>query len=303
MRLHVSRIDAWLLLMTLIWGANFTVVKLVIHDIPPLAFNSLRLLVAAAVFFAAMPWDPGRTEGPSRPWLTRAEWVHVVALGFIGQFLYQLCFLAALERTTVAINSLVFACTPIVVGLISRALGHDRVQATVWVGGAVSLAGIYLVMGHDMRAGAGSMRGNVLAIAAMLCWALYSVGTKPLLQRRSPLVITGYAMAFGAVMYLPVAWPTLLHLSWRTIGWASWAGLLWSAAFSFCLAYLIWYTAIQRIGTTHTSMYSNVTPIVAMLIAAVWLGEPVTATKIVGAVAVLAGVAVTKIEIGTPLEA
>ncbi len=303
MRLHITRIDLWLLLVTVIWGGNFTVVKLAIHEIPPLAFNSLRLLVAAVVFLAAMPYDPTRRGGRPWPSLTRAEWVHVALLGLVGQFLYQLLFLGGLARTTVAISSLVFACTPIVVGLLSSALGHERVPLSLWLGAIVSVAGIYLVIGHDAPLGAGSALGNLMAVGAMLCWAVYSVASRPLLRHRSPLVVTGYSMAIGAALYLPFAWSTLVDMSWAAVGWGSWAGLLASALLSFCLAYMIWYTAIQRIGTTRTAMYSNVTPIIAMVIAALWLGEHLTLLKVAGAVAVLAGVAATKIDTGTPTEA
>jgi drug/metabolite transporter (DMT)-like permease len=81
-----------------------------------------------------------------------------------------------------------------------------------------------------------------------------------------------------------------------------WIALLYSALFSLVIAYLIWYTAVQRVGSSRTSVYSNVTPIVAMLIAAIFLGEPITAAKVAGAAAVLGGVAITRIEFGRESE-
>jgi drug/metabolite transporter (DMT)-like permease len=89
-------------------------------------------------------------------------------------------------------------------------------------------------------------------------------------------------------------------------GWA-WLLLVYSAVFALVVAYLIWYTAVQRVGNTRTSIYSNVVPLVAMAVAAVALGEPITARKIAGAAGILSGVVFTRLELrvaaDTPSEA
>ena len=68
-----------------------------------------------------------------------------------------------------------------------------------------------------------------------------------------------------------------------------------SAVLALNVAYLIWYTSVQRIGNVRTSAYSNFIPLVAMSVAAVALGEPITASKLAGAAAILAGVVITRI--------
>ncbi len=67
--------------------------------------------------------------------------------------------------------------------------------------------------------------------------------------------------------------------------------------FVLCLAYLIWYGAVQKIGMARTSIYSNLVPIAAMSVAALWLGEPMTPQKLLGAALVLGGVALTRIRL------
>jgi drug/metabolite transporter (DMT)-like permease len=61
------------------------------------------------------------------------------------------------------------------------------------------------------------------------------------------------------------------------------------------VAYWIWYIAVQRIGNARTAVYSNMIPVVAMIVAVVWLGEPVQLTKALGALAILGGVGLTRI--------
>lgn len=77
---------------------------------------------------------------------------------------------------------------------------------------------------------------------------------------------------------------------------SAWAALVLSALLALFVAYMIWYTAVQTIGGTRTAVYSNVTPVVAMVAAAIWIGEPITLRKLAGAAAVIAGLAVTRLE-------
>ena len=76
----------------------------------------------------------------------------------------------------------------------------------------------------------------------------------------------------------------------------AWIGVIYSAVFSLVAAYIIWYTAVHRLGGGHTAIYSNVVPIVAMAVAALVLGEPTTPAKLVGTAAVLGGVAFTRLD-------
>jgi len=289
-RVKFHKIDALLLLMTVIWGSNFTVVKIAIQYIPELPFNSLRLLAAAAAFVVAI----AALEG--RPTLTRAEWRRIIQLAIVGHVIYQLCFVAALGRTSVANSALIFAFTPIVVAILTSVVGHERIPLARWAGAAVSLGGIYLVVGGSAGTAGANMSGNILAAGAMFCWALYTVGARPLLVTRSALTVTGYSMAAGSLLYLPLAWSGLRELRWGTVPVSAWAALVLSALLALFVAYMIWYTAVQTIGGTRTAVYSNVTPVVAMVVAAIWLGEPITLRKLTGAAAVIAGLAVTRLE-------
>jgi drug/metabolite transporter (DMT)-like permease len=278
-----------LLLMVLIWGANFSVVKIALRDFPELAFNACRLVIAASIFLIAI----GRSG--RRPPLTVRDWSHLAALGIVGHMLYQLCFLAGVKRTSVGNAALIIGVSPILVSLMSAAAGHERVPWMRWAGAALSFAGLYLIVGHQVDWSASGHLGDGLMLASAVCWAAYSVGSVPLLRRHSPLVVTGLSITIGAIVYIATVSPALMLVEWRAIGAASWLWMAASAVFALAVAYLIWYTAVQRIGSTRTSMYSYLTPIAAMLIAAVWLGEAVTGRQAAGAAAIFAGLFVTRL--------
>ncbi|MEE2609941.1 MAG: DMT family transporter [Acidobacteriota bacterium] len=288
MPLRVSRIEWLLLLLTLIWGSNFSVIKTALEEFPPLPFNALRMALASAIFFGLLGRSP-----VSR--LSRRDWPVIITLGLVGHFLYQVCFMEGIARTSVANSSLILGATPIAVAILMWCGGRESLSTTHWLGIGLSLVGVYLVVGQGTRINSASLTGDLLMMAAVWCWAAYTVSARSMLERYSPLVVTAWSMAVGTVLFIPLGLPGLLVLNWRDISFGAWVGLVYSAIFALCVSYLIWYTAVQRIGSARTSIYSNMVPVVAMVVAAAWLLEPISTMQIGGAVSIFAGVALTKV--------
>ncbi len=313
-RLRLTRSDGLLLLMTVIWGVNYSIVKVALGAIPPLAFNSLRLGLASLLFLLTLalcrrassaPVDdafgpPGADDGSPLPVFQRTrisvrDWALIAVFGLIGHFIYQLCFLFGLDKTTVANSSLILGCSPVVVALLSASLGHERVRPMHWAGAALSVVGIYAVVGRGAHLGGATSVGDALTIAGLFCWGIYTVGVKGLLDRHSPLEVTGYSMAIGTVPYVLLGLGETRSLDWTTVPGSAWVALVFSATFALFVAYLIWYVAVQRIGNVRTAMYSNVTPVAALVVAVVWLGERLTLVEVAGAAAILGGMLLTRI--------
>jgi drug/metabolite transporter (DMT)-like permease len=289
-----SRLDLYLVLMVLIWGANFSVVKVAMRDFPELAFNALRLVIGSSIFGVAIWWTRRRLDAVT-PRLTRADWLRLIALGVIGHFAYQLFFLGGVKRTSVGNGSLIIGSSPVVIALLSSLAGHERVTPLRWLGVLLALGGLYLVVGHRVDWSRESLVGDALMVGSLLCWAAYSIGAQPLLKRHSPLIVTGVSMSIGSLLYVSFASPVLASLDWRSISALSWWLMIGSAVLALSVSYLIWYTALQRLGSTRTSVYSYLTPVVAMLVAAFWLGEPISRNQAVGAATILAGLLVTRL--------
>jgi drug/metabolite transporter (DMT)-like permease len=297
--MRVSAFDIALLLMVVIWGANFSVIKYALREFPQISFNAMRLTLAAAVFLFAIgvrkSWRradrPFLRDAP----LTRSDWQRIALLGIIGHFLYQLAFVAGVARTSASNAALIFGATPVAVALLSSLAGHERVPAVRWAGFALSMAGIYVLVGRAATLSSTTFAGDVLVFCGMTCWSIYSVVAQPLLQRHSPLVVTGYSLAIGAMCYFLIAIPALVSTQWAGISLTSWILMALSSLLALALSYMIWYTAVQRIGSSRTAIYSNLTPIVAILVAAIWLGEPIAAPQIIGAMTILGGVFLTRL--------
>ena len=282
--------------MVTIWGANFSLVKVAMRDFPELAFNAFRLVIASGIFLAALWWQRPPETSRRHPGADpiRLDTSGVSRAGRTP--LYQLLFLGGVKRTSVGNGSLIMGTTPVVVALLTAWTGHERVPPLRWLGAAISFAGLYIVVSQKVEWSASGHLGDLLVFASVVCWATYSVASVPLLRKHSPLRGDGLLdLPSGRRSISLVSLPTLLRRGLGVdISVFSWLLMVASAVFALSLAYLIWYTSVQRAGSTRTAAWSNLTPVVATGIAAVWLGEPITANQLVGSLAIFTGLFITR---------
>lgn len=288
----MTLLDGALLLMVLIWGSNFSVVKVALRDFPEIPFNAMRMLVGSAVFLGVLWWhrDSERQRAP----LTRTDWVQLFFLGVVGTFLYQFCFVGGVRRTSVANGSLIVGTAPIVITVLSALAGHERIEPVRWVGVLMALTGLYLVVGRGVELSGQTLRGDALMIGGVLCWAIYSVASQPILRRHSALTVIGLTFSIGGALYVVTMIPILIGVDWSAISGRSWGLMVASALLALNLSYYIWYTGLKKLGGSRTSVYSYLTPVVAMAVAAIWLAEPISANQVAGAGAIFTGLLITR---------
>jgi drug/metabolite transporter (DMT)-like permease len=280
-------VDALLIAMVIIWGANYSIVKSALDTVPPLAFNAARLVLASVVFAATL--CVRRSAGSH---LLRSG--HLWRLSLVGNTAYQLLFIVALSRTTAANSALIIGCTPVFVAILSAALGHEHVPPRRWAGVLVSAAGIYLVVGRGAGVTHETLTGDLLMIVAVFCWSAAATIARPLLAREEPIAVTAWSMIIGTLLYLPFAIGSVRTVHWAAVPLAVWAPAVFSGLLALCVSYVIWYTAVQRLGSTRTAIYSNMVPIAGLFVAWAGYGETIGAARISGAAAILAGVVLTR---------
>ena len=287
----MARVDVYLLLTAIIWGSNYSVIKFVLQEVPARAFNGLRLLIASTVFLGVI-YGTRRREHVQR--LTPRDWAVVALLGVIGQFLYQILFVSGLERTSVMNASIIIACTPAAVSIASAAVGHERMPLAHWLGTALSFLGVTLIVRGGAAAGVSSLTGDLMMVACVACWTVYTVAGRPLLATYSPIVITGLSMAIGTAIFLPFAAADFARTPWGDVRLVAWVCVVFSSLLALNFAYTAWYLGVRQLGSSRTSIYSNVVPVAALLVAMIWLGERLAGMRLVGALLVAAGVLLTR---------
>jgi drug/metabolite transporter (DMT)-like permease len=303
-RLRFTADDLWLALMVAIWGLNLSVLKVVFRQVTPLAANAVRFAVSSLAFVGLILWLEGARRRPGdvardrrRGLLEPGDWPRVVGLGLLGHTGYQMCFVLGLNRTTATHSALIFGTSPLVVALLSTWMGHERVGWSIWAGLVSSATGVALtVSGQQNRSGQvqSTLSGDALILTAVLLWAGYSVLSKPLLSRYSPLRLTGLTIVGGTLPLVLVAVPDIARLDWGAVGLTTWAGLAFSTLLAVVLCYVIWYRSVARVGNARTAVYGNLVPVAGAGFAAWLLGERVSGQLALGAIFIFGGIALTR---------
>lgn len=155
----------------------------------------------------------------------------------------------------------------------------------------LALAGIVMVIlsGQTVVQFGETIVGDCLLVISTVCWSLYTVWAKRLVNLYGAMKATTIMMIMGTPVFLLICAPSLIKQDWTRVRTESWAGMVYSALFAIALAHFIWNYAVRKIGSTRTAIYSNVTPVTAMIIAWVALGESPTAGQIAGAAIIFLG--------------
>ena len=287
-----QRSDLALLLVVIIWGLNFPIIKIALEPMPPYVVNGFRFAVSALVLGGIHGWKTRHEPGGFFAPLRDHGWT-VVALGLLGYVMYQWCFIVAINATSAGSGALIVSSSPVWTAVIARAIGMEQVPLGAWGGLALSLAGTALVVlaGHASPDFAeDTLFGNGLMLLGAIFWATYTVFSRPVLKKG--VSATGLAF-FGILISLPILWglafTELDQVDWAAVDGTVWLTLLYSGGLSTGLAYALWNTAVQRVGPSQTAIYNNLVPVVALASGVVLIGESVTVYQLMGGALILGG--------------
>jgi drug/metabolite transporter (DMT)-like permease len=283
--------DLTLLGLVLIWGANFSVVKSALSELPPLAFNALRF-GAASLLTLLLTWLVEKDLH-----IERQDWPLLIVMALVANSAYQILFIQGIARTRASNSSLILATPPIWVALFSALTHSERLSRRNGLGILLSFAGLCLLIGGSrsgLSLGVQTFTGDLLTLCAALIWATHTLVVKRFTRRNSALKVTTWMLVFGTIPLIAIGYPDLVALDWSSISAESWLGLAYSTVLAIALGYVIWNTSVERIGSTRTAIYSYLQPLIGVGIAWATLGETMQPLQALGAVGILAGVALAR---------
>jgi drug/metabolite transporter (DMT)-like permease len=286
-----------MLVTVMIWGLNFVAVKLVLREFSPLAFTGLRFTMATLVMWLFF-WQRTRAPGAGETLaVARHDWLLIIGLGLLGHTLYQLIFVHGMALTTAANSSLLLATAPIWVAVLGYLLHIERISRVTWYGILLSFCGILILIlggGGRVDLGGATMLGDILLLGCAIVWAVHTTASKPLLARYSPLKMTSWAMLAGTIPLVIISIPAVREQDWGAITPVGWVAFLFSTLLSVVVGYLVWYTSVQKVGNARTAVYSNLTPVFAIIFAWIILDSTLKPLQLVGGAVVLAGLLLTR---------
>lgn len=278
-----SVIDLMLIGMSFIWGINFSAVKIALTNLDPLSFNSIRFSSASLILIVLL-WIRERNLSVRREDIGR-----LILLGLIGNTVYQFLFINGISRTTASNSSVILATTSIFVVVLGSILRVEKVQRRVWYGVVLSFIGIVLISmgaGKPLSMSSQSLIGDLLVLTGTICWSAYTVLSKPLLQRYSPLKLTTLTVAIGTPLLVLVSIPSLKEQNWSSVPMQGWLSLAYSSCFAIAIGFVLWYTGVNRIGGARTALYEGLITVVAVATAWLSLSESMTVLQVLGMVLV-----------------
>jgi drug/metabolite transporter (DMT)-like permease len=282
------------LAVMVVWAGNFIVVKDAITVLPPVAFTFLRYGLASLALLGLLRW----TDGAIR--LPRPETLRILLLGGLGFGIYQILWTVGLQTTSAGDSSLIIAATPVFTAVIAVLIGADTLSPVKGFGIGLSFLGVVLVIAAGVGLElTGSPIGYALTLAAAICWATYTAVGARVLRRHSPLVLTTWATIGGTMVLAPIGigqliapgamGPEQAEALPQIVLAVAYSGLL-AAAF----ANVIVFNGVRLLGPTRVTAMQSLTPALAVVLAFVFLGEPIRAGQVVGGVIIVTGVALTR---------
>jgi drug/metabolite transporter (DMT)-like permease len=274
-----------LVLTTLIWALVFQFGVYAVALMHPLAVAAWRFGLAAVVL---LPLVQVREHWPLAR--LRANAGVLIGMAITGVFLFNIVMFRALSATSAVNAALIMALSPPLTTVLTAALARQRVRSLQWLGLVLGLAGVACVVSNGSWTLLWHLRlsaGDGLMLLACASWSIYA--TLPDYARNlSPLQTTGASTIIGAGMLVAVA----LATAPRPVQVNSWllaATLLFMGVVGTAVALVWWNEGVQRLGAARATLYMNLTPVFAALIA-IGLGRPPTWAHLGGAALVIAGV-------------
>jgi drug/metabolite transporter (DMT)-like permease len=277
------------LVVMVFWAGNFIVVKGAIGILPPVGFTFLRYCLASVTLLALLRWRTGTIRPP------HGDILAIALLGIIGFGCYQILWPVALQSIPAGDSALLIATTPVLTALMAAATRADQPNAAKLTGALISFIGVAMVIAAGQRLDLGvSLVGDLLTIVAATCWAIYTVFGARILRRHSPLVATTWAIVAGTLFIAPVGIAQLVSTDIRGFGVPVALAVVYSGTLAAGFANVVVFHGLKLLGPTRVTALQSLVPALAVVLAAVFLGEAIRPAQVIGGVVILGGVALLR---------
>lgn len=266
------------------WGLNFPIMKNLLSEWPPLSSRGLCGVIGAGLL-ALIAVAKGQRLTVPLMMRGRLLLVSLLSLGGWIAFLgLALLWLNASEAAVIGTS------VPIWVALLAWPILGERVSPGRAVGLAIALCGITFLIGNGFDASLEKLPGLLFAIAGAISVALGTVLTKHFPLAMPPISLAAWQIGLGclpiAIIGLAVEQPHLAALS--SIGWAS---MLYMTLILFCVSYVCWFAALERLPAATASIGTLMVPAIGVLASVVMLHEPFGVREIAALAVTLGGIA------------
>lgn len=270
-----------------VWGASFPSAKVAVEEV---SFTTLICLRFGTGLLVLAPFLAMRRKLRLLPLREAATFA---ALGFLGLFFHNSIQAYALQTVSAGMSGLIIAANPIAIALLGSLLLSEPLDRGKIAGILLAACGVLVIISRgkfSVFLQRDFSFGELVMVASVFSWGFFSVLSRKALQQTPPELGMTCALTFGWLFSII---PFLVNgglAELPTVSAKAWANILFLGIFCSALAYLFWYDALQVLPASEAGVFLYVNPVIAVIISALFLGEPVTASMLFGGAMVFSGV-------------
>ncbi len=274
-------------LAAVLWGGSIVAQKMALGSFSAVEASVLRDIGGLAVLLVTW-WSQER--GTFHIDRTDIWLLGLLGLGVLGN---HLLILMGLNYVSGAVGGVIIGSSPVVTVLLSAILIRDVPLRAVWGGAVLSFAGVGLVSVAGFQvAGEHPLLGSALVLLGVVSWALYSIGSRTVMERVSPLTVNWTTLMVATLLQIPLLWTDqkMMQAGMTSVTTPDWLALGYLVVFATAVAQQAWLFGVKGVGPSRASVLGNLTPVAAIGLSALILGESVGIIEIIGICLILTGV-------------
>jgi drug/metabolite transporter (DMT)-like permease len=255
-----------LILLTLVWGLNWPVMKLGVTGFPPLTFRTLCMWLGLPLLWLFL-----RFKGtPLR--IARVHWRELGVLTVFNMLFWHTLAILAIQTLSSGRAAILGYTMPVFSAVLGALWFGQRLGVRAWAGVAAAAGGVTLLLWHEVSAMAGKPEGVAMMLVAAATWAL---GTQ--LLRRTRIEAPTLAISFW-MLVITTVWMTVVALLFEAEAWVAptptvWAAIVYNAIGVFAFAQVVWLSLARDLPPIASTLSVMMIPVLGVFSGALWLGE------------------------------
>jgi drug/metabolite transporter (DMT)-like permease len=255
-----------LVLLTLVWGVNWPIMKIGVTGFPPLTFRTICMWLGTPI----LAWVLLAQGLPFR--IERKHWRELLTLATFNMFFWHGLIIVAVQSLTSGRAAILGYTMPMFSAVLGALVFGDRLAQRAWGGVAAASLGVVLLLWHEIANMSGKPVGVLLALGAASTWAL---GTQLLRRTQMPVPTLTISFWMSALTTLVMTALALLleRDQWQAPSDATWGAIVFNAVLVFGFAQAAWFYLARSLPPVASTLSVMMIPVLGVFSGAVWLGE------------------------------
>lgn len=278
-----------LLIVVIIWGASFVASKYALQSLSPVLLTFTRFTIASFLFAPII-----YLKKKIRQNIERKDVPMLALLGLLGITLLMILQLFGLKYTSATNVSLLITLTPIITLLLSRKILKEKTSIFMILGIVMGLIGAFLVVTNGslgISTRTNDLIGAMFIFSNIICWSLYTVLGKKILEKYPADLVTAYVTIFGTLLIVPFLLAFNENFGvYGNLDLYHWTSIMYLAFFSSFIGYSLWYRVLKYLKASTVTTFMYIEPLSTIILANLLLREVLTIYVLFGGVMIILGV-------------